>query len=277
MIFATSRASCEATESRGPKERQHRRRASPTDSSVSAGLGIAPAATAPYIIGCRRCGAVHASTEENFGRRPASPDPYGVTFMTTAIEEFWATIDRVYGTYLDANAGFAILGARIRELQSQEVVSSGSSREHLDTRSVFYGKGDPNSPDAVVQHKVAQGRLKARNRKNGENAQFLGAMSVVSIYQFWEDRFRNEIAAELGVLRQDLKHDLFGDLRLIRIAIIHHGGAAKKEIERCVLLRWFREGDEIILDEGRVFELITRLRGVCLQWMAQRDAGDSEQ
>src|SRR5687768_4213220 len=113
------------------------------------------------------------SAEGRLVRRPRTLDPCVVRLMTTAIEEFWETIGRVYGAYLDANAGFAMLRARITELQSQEVVSRGSLREHLDARSFFYGKGDPNTPDAVVQHKVTQGGLKARNRKNGENAQFL--------------------------------------------------------------------------------------------------------
>jgi hypothetical protein len=192
--------------------------------------------------------------------------------ITSAIEGFWETVDRVYGAYLDANAGFHIFSERIAQLQAQTVISSGLSQEHLDNLTFFYGKGDPNEPGAVVQHQVSQGQLKHRNRKNGENALFLGAMSVVSIYQFWEDRFRTEVAAELGIPRHDLKHDILGDLRLIRHAIVHHGSIAKNEIENCALLRWFKEGDEITIDEDRMHELITRLREVCLAWVEQRQA-----
>ena len=124
-------------------------------------------------------------------------------------------------------------------------------------------------------HQVTQGELKQRNQKNGENARFLGAMCVVSIYQFWEVRFRNEVAAELGVSRQSLQHNLFGDIRLIRIAILHHGGIAGKEIEKCTLLKWFKEGDEIRIDEDKMYDLIFKLRSVCDEWILQRSVSTS--
>ena len=194
--------------------------------------------------------------------------------MTTSIENFWATVDQVYGAYLDANAGLHFFSERIAQIQDQTATSSSISKEKLDSLTFFYGKGDPNKPDSIVQHRVTQGQLKYRNRKNGENALFLGAMSIVLIYQFWEDHFRKEVATELKIPPRDLKHDLLGDLRLLRIAIIHNGSIAKKEIEKCKLLKWFKEGDEIVITEDRMHELIVRLRELCVIWLEQHQSAN---
>lgn len=191
--------------------------------------------------------------------------------QSDAIGEFWDTVDRVYGAYLDATTGFHILGERIANLQLESISTLGITQEELDSRTFYYGRGDPNEPSAMVQHAVPQGELKHRNRKNGENALFLGAMSVVAIYQFWEDRFRSEIAGELGLEREDLVHDVLGDLRLIRIAIIHHGGVAKKQIAQCRVLKWFQEGEQIQIDEDRIFEIVVKLRNLCVVWMSRRE------
>jgi hypothetical protein len=189
--------------------------------------------------------------------------------MTTSIEAFWETIDQVNGAYLDANAGFRAFREQIIQVQTAAMASAGMSRENLDAAAVFYGRGHPDAPDAVVQHKITQGQLKRRNLQNGDNSLFLGSMSVVAIYQFWEDRFRNEIASEMNIPRKELEHNLLGDLRLIRIAIVHHGGIAKREIEKCMILKWFKEGDKISINEDKMHELIVQLRSLCSDWSAQ--------
>lgn len=187
--------------------------------------------------------------------------------MIESIRKFWETVDQIYGAYLDANSGFHAFREKITQIQSQMTTSSGGSLQDLDSRLFIHGHGDPNNADSRVLHKVTQGELKHRNRKNGENTLFLGSMSLVAIYQFWEDRFRGEISSEINIPREELKHDLLGDIRLIRIAIIHHGGIAKKEIEKCRVLKWFKEGDEIVIDEPRMDTLITELQILCNNWI----------
>jgi hypothetical protein len=72
------------------------------------------------------------------------------------------------------------------------------SVEYLDSLPFSYGKGDPNSPDAVVQHVTTQGTYKKRNAGNGENHRFIGNLCLISIFQFWEDYYRARIAKSLG-------------------------------------------------------------------------------
>jgi hypothetical protein len=190
---------------------------------------------------------------------------------TGAIESFWFVVDRVFGAYHDAMAGFHFLLDQIGH--SQIIIASQLkvTLEHLDTVPFDYGIGDPDDPKHVIQHRVSQGELKRRNSKDGGNPLFMGSMCLVAIYQFWEDKFRGEIAKELGTSKELLLSDVMGDVRLIRIAIIHHGGVARQQIERCKTFKWFEAGSAIDIDNERMTAIVFAIRGECLRWIAERE------
>lgn len=102
--------------------------------------------------------------------------------------------------------------------------------------------------------------LKARNSEGGLNMQFLGNMALVSLYQYWEDYHRGQIAIELGISKNQLQAPIFGDLRLLRHSIPHHEGTALKKVERCQLVRWYEEDDEIFIDQAKFKELLVHVR-----------------
>jgi hypothetical protein len=59
-----------------------------------------------------------------------------------------------------------------------------------------------------------------------------------------------------------------GDVRLLRHSIIHHRGVALKNVEACKLLKWFREGDAMILTPQHFEELIPRMRADLTAYVA---------
>ena len=50
-----------------------------------------------------------------------------------------------------------------------------------------------------------------------------------------------------------------GDLRLIRHSIIHGKARAKPNIKNCQVLKWFNEGDEIIITQALFQEMIIQI------------------
>lgn len=165
------------------------------------------------------------------------------------IYEYKKIIDSIWGTYLDANTGFREVKKMIENIQGYKLLDDISN---LDSLKFTYGKGDPNLPGAIALHTCTQGEIKRRNSENGKNFKFIGNMTLISIYQYWEDYYREKIAKEKGVTKGDIKSDIMGDLRLIRISIIHHKGIALKEIEKCKILKWYKEGDEIFIDQEKL-------------------------
>jgi hypothetical protein len=72
------------------------------------------------------------------------------------------------------------------------------------------------------------------------------------------------VAQALGLDDRDsLKVPLMGDLRLVRDDIIHHRGfVTKKTDTKLELLKQFKEGDEIVLDDPAVEALVRQVKAV---------------
>lgn len=51
-----------------------------------------------------------------------------------------------------------------------------------------------------------------------------------------------------------------GDLRLLRHSIIHHRGIVHKEVKKCQLLKWFSEGDQVMIDEDKFKEMVFHVK-----------------
>jgi len=179
-----------------------------------------------------------------------------------SVNEFERVVDHIYGVYLDATTGFDKLREWFEKNQInvlsilKSTHSELASIDYLDSVYMFYGEGDPNTSEAIELHRCTQGEYKKRNSKHGVNFQFLGNMALVSIYQYWEDFHRAQVATEMGVEKNELKTPIMGDLRLLRNSIIHHAGVALKEVEKCELLKWYKEGDTIFIDKSKFEDIV---------------------
>ncbi len=185
-----------------------------------------------------------------------------------SVDEFEKVVDYIYGVYLDSTTGFDKLREWFEKNQNNTLASLKSTHpelasiDYLDSVHMIYGKGDPNTPEAIELHRCTQKEYKDRNSKNGLNFQFLGNMALVSLYQYWEDFHRGQVATELCIKKNDLKAPIMGDLRLIRISIIHHAGVALKDIERCKLLQWYKDGDNIFIDKSKFEDIIYHIKNM---------------
>jgi tetratricopeptide (TPR) repeat protein len=176
--------------------------------------------------------------------------------MIQAANEFLEILDNIYGVYLDGTQGFSLVRNKIIEGQQNTNKITGMSIEDLDKAFFSYGKGDPNNSDSYILHKCTQGKLKERNKKDGNNDAVIANLCIVLIYQYWEDHYRKQIAEELGLSnKNDIESDIMGDLGSIRNSIIHHGAIALKKVEKCKLLKWFKEGNRIYVNR-EMFENI---------------------
>ena len=80
------------------------------------------------------------------------------------------------------------------------------------------------------------------------------------IYQYWENYYRPKIAEEKRVLKENIKWDIMGDLKLFRESIIHHRGIAIPKIKNCKMLKWFEEGEIINIDNHQFEEIIRNIK-----------------
>jgi hypothetical protein len=87
-------------------------------------------------------------------------------------------------------------------------------------------------------------------------------MALVALFQYWEDFHRSNIAVYLGKQKNDLNIPIMGDIRQLRISIIHHAGVALKEVDRCEVLKWYREGDDIFVDQNKFEEIVFHVKSM---------------
>mgnify|MGYP001497793409 CR=1 FL=1 len=68
------------------------------------------------------------------------------------------------------------------------------------------------------------------------------------------------MSSSLEISKNELMLNIFGDLRYFRQSIIHHRAISLPEMEKCKILKWFNEGDEIILTEEQIQTVIFNVK-----------------
>jgi hypothetical protein len=193
--------------------------------------------------------------------------------MKNCIDEFEGVVTSIYGVYLMSTQGFSLLIKELTDLQLTTVNKFRTTQpelasiQYLDSTSYIFGQGDPNLSTSIELYRCTQGEYKERNSKKGINSRFIGNMCVIAMYQYWEDYYRQEIASLLNkTSKNEIVSDIMGDIKILRRSIIHHRGIALKDVESCKLLRWFKKGDDIFIDENMmqfiVFQVKSYLRAL---------------
>ncbi len=160
------------------------------------------------------------------------------------IDSYIKEIDAVYGTYLDSTIGFKMLSEKFKALKPDF------------TKSLHIGNGDPNLKESYALHSVRFDTFFARNDLNGDNHRLMSNMALTTIYQLWEDHYREPIANHFGLKKNELKNDLFGDLRIIRQGIIHNNGCAISDFKKLKIFDFLKESKGQINISAKQLEII---------------------
>jgi hypothetical protein len=170
--------------------------------------------------------------------------------------EFLRIVYDIYGLYLDSTYGFISINKLIVKSQKEIVKHSKIDISNLNKQNFYYGKGPPDNEDSHIMYISKIGEIRERNKKNGRNFKNIANFCLVLIYQYWEDYYREKIANDIGIEKKSLKLDIFGDIRILRKSIIHHRAKALEEVEKCNLLKWFKKGDEININNEKFVIII---------------------
>jgi len=221
------------------------------------------------------------------------PDIFGFSSASLALfmnhrrfrelfEEFAAKLEEQHTYYLDSIIGFSVLHDQVMAHQLDVKKFLGehelATDEFLDTCSTLYkqiSKHDftPMSLSPVMK----QGKVKGRNKENGQNSLILAANCVVALYSYWEEHLRIEIGVAKGVLdlgatnskatrnilNQHVVSDIWGDLRHLRNSIVHNNGIAYSKITNCKIVKCFKPEDKVKLDFNKmraIFMLLGEFR-----------------
>lgn len=175
--------------------------------------------------------------------------------------EFDAFLRRIYGLYMDGIAGFDFLARHIetehnyyRDMFKDK--KELSSTEFLDTLGFSHDKFVGGDLAKISIHFGKKGDVKRRNIRNGENQINLGSMCLVMIYTYWETYFRKQLSNALNVKTEELKFDIWGDLRIIRTCILHKKNILySDDYQNIKMFKRFKADEEVIIDESIFTEI----------------------
>lgn len=180
--------------------------------------------------------------------------------LSAEFRDYWI---RLQAVYLDAAAGFALVRNRVEQDQTYwRSISLGTeldSEQFQDTCLFSYKQIFSSAFCASSIHRVTQGEVKSRNSPFGANFTTLGQLILVSFYDYWQDYLRQEYAKAKKLKKDEVKHDLWGDIGYLRNSIVHHRGIAKQDVKKSKLIKWFKPGDEIALTPDHMRALFLAL------------------
>jgi hypothetical protein len=183
--------------------------------------------------------------------------PPKVQAFFEAIQELIAYAESTFGLFHDAAAGFGHFSLQISALVESEVKGGVERADALAFPLIFM---DQNPVSGPALHKATLGEVIDRCSPHGPNEVFLGNMCLVALYTFWELESRHRIADALDIPLNNVRSDLFGDLRWLRHAVLHKHGKASIEVEKAKILTWFKVGDQIVVDRERLKQIVLHIR-----------------
>ena len=126
-----------------------------------------------------------------------------------------------------------------------------------DTRnqSLFIGSGHPDLGN--THSKISMEAAVRNSQKDGSYSSTLAKSLLVFIYTEWDEVFRRDIAAEMGVKVGQVSCDLMGDLRHVRHWIIHNKSRIDGNVSKIKVIEWgLLEGRELSVSSEKFANLI---------------------
>jgi hypothetical protein len=171
-------------------------------------------------------------------------------------------VNEIFMAYSDASMGF-IMFRDVVEGAHRNLIKDGKLTPDQSEKAPFvYGEGDPNESGSYPLIETSVSDFKDRNKKEGNNFRIVGNMCLILMYTYWEDKYRSEIAEKvLGASnKSEVKLDVMKDIKNYRNSIIHNKGVADKKTGKNEILKWFKTGDEIFVNDAQLKSILFKLR-----------------
>jgi hypothetical protein len=159
------------------------------------------------------------------------------------LRQFIDFLNSQAGVYMDCLTSFK--GNRVRiELQAARVLKRSPAKRR-DGAVMWTSLEDPSQPDIIHQRIIRTPDYVKANANDGFNEQQICWSLIVFIFAFWDEEVRPRIARNRNVQPGDIKINVFGDLRLLRNAIVHNAGTLKQtDFDRLKILQSYCAADQ---------------------------------
>ena len=178
------------------------------------------------------------------------------------------------GAYMDACSGFAKNKSVVERQIHRDLRQDGSKRGTKDApRVIMTAVEDPTQPDVLMHRIVLVPEYIAANAVAGSNEQHHARAAIAFLYAYWDEEVRPALARALKVGTNEIASDIFGDLRLVRHAVLHNKGVLTQPAhQKLKVIREQLAPDRVVsLPNATMHRIFASIK----QDMAQRVINDS--
>ena len=179
--------------------------------------------------------------------------------LIRAAQDLQAYTETTFAVFLDAERGWLDQEKLLLTAKTANITKLGFSEVQALGVTMSYAIRRKDGSETVL-HESTVAETIGRIGRKGTNHMFLANMCVASLYAFWETQARAQLADAYFGKYDIVTSDLFGDLRLIRHCILHCRGIADVTMEKCKMIRWFKEGERIEFNAARLHAIVTSIR-----------------
>jgi hypothetical protein len=139
-------------------------------------------------------------------------------------QKFTDFINRQVGVYCDSLTAFTGNKARIERHLAHVMRPSRRYVEDGVPHVMWASFEEPNRPEPLLHRIIPTKQFADDNSERGYNHQQTCWSAIVFLFSYWDEDIRPALARARGVEPNMITVDAFGDLRVLRKAIIHNGG-----------------------------------------------------
>lgn len=166
--------------------------------------------------------------------------------VNEVLDEFWVICNDHYAALAVVSLGIGQLRGSMKWLPGEGTIAFVSRPSDFQRPSVL-------SPVP----KIDVGRFKTAIGEDADVMQYQFRALLVFIYQLWEDSFRGRVADLCGVPHRSVMCDVMGDLRLVRIDLVHRNRRVSEgRVFRVLKGGWLDQGEEWTFSFGLVRDLM---------------------
>ena len=178
--------------------------------------------------------------------------------LLAALKDFLDFMQRQKGAYADACAGYRANHQETKRQVSRVMRPTGRKLDSKGVPSIVHTTvEDPSNPDVIVRATRLSSEFLSANARSGSNEQQLCQAIVVFIFTYWDDEIRYRVAKALNQEKGDILIPIFGDLRLLRIAILHDKAVLRAVSQRRleVLGEYFRADQPVTFSHEKMHHI----------------------
>ncbi len=178
------------------------------------------------------------------------------------LQNFIEFINRQVGVYCDSISSFSGNKARVEIQKARVNRPSKVSIKNGQSTVMWSSYEDPSSPDVLHHRIIKVDDFIQVNSESGFNEQQICWSIIVFIFAYWDEEIRPQVAKIRNIVPNDIKIDEFGDLRILRKAIIHNMGVLTKvEYDKIKVLNdLVKPDDKIVFTHDQMHKLLIHIK-----------------